>query len=54
MRSGNCNLLLIIEQKYLQIEGSQKDVMHTDAISALSDQLPQVVKEVGLLKQLRI
>jgi hypothetical protein len=31
----------------------QKDVMNTDAISALSDQLSYVMKEVELLKQVR-
>ena len=31
----------------------QKDAMNTDAISALSDQLTYVMKEVELLKQMR-
>jgi hypothetical protein len=45
--------LLIIKQKLFSDKTFSKNAINTDAISALSDQLSQVVKEIEILKQPR-
>jgi hypothetical protein len=42
-----------LSEKELEIHTlRQKDAMNTDAISALSDQLSHIMKEIELLKQM--
>lgn len=48
------NIEAKLSEKELEIHMlRQKDVMNTDAISALSDQLSHVMEEIELLKQMR-
>jgi hypothetical protein len=54
METAGKNIESKLSAKELEIQIlRQKDVMNTDAISALSDQLSYVMKEIELLKQMR-